>query len=122
VLWMMRGYFRGVPVALEETAMVAGLTREEALMRVAGPMVRGGLLATAAFTFLLAWNELVFALALTPEAGATLPSQLARFGDDPELWPRTAALGAVGTLPALLALVLMQRRLVRSLSFGFVRD
>jgi multiple sugar transport system permease protein len=122
VLWMMRGYFCEVPVALEEQAMVAGLTREEALIRVAWPMVRGGLLATAAFTFLLAWNELVFALALTPEAGATLPAQLARFGDDPELWSRTAALGAVGTLPVLLALVLMQRRLVRSLSFGFVRD
>jgi multiple sugar transport system permease protein len=122
VLWMMRGYFGQVPIAVEEMAMVAGLTREEVLTRVAWPMVRGGLLATAAFTFVLAWNELIFALALTQTASATLPAQLARYSDQPELWPQVAALGTVGTLPALLAVVLMQRRLARSLSFGFVRD
>jgi multiple sugar transport system permease protein len=121
VLWMMRGYFRDVPVALEETALVAGLTREQVFAKVVWPMARGGLLATAAFTFVLAWNELVFALVLTQGAATTLPAQLARYGEQPELWGRIAALGVAGALPIPIALGLMRRRLARSLSLGIVR-
>ena len=122
VLWMMHGYFRDIPVALEETALVAGLSREQVPLQVVWPMVRGGLLATAAFTFVLAWNELVFALVLTKDAAMTLPVQLALYGDESELWARIAALGVAGTLPVLIALALMQRRLARTLSLGFVKD
>jgi multiple sugar transport system permease protein len=122
VLWMMRGYLHEIPVALEEAAMVAGLRREQLPLSVLWPMARGGLLATAAFTFVLAWNELAFALVLIQDAAMTLPTRLAQYDSRPELWPRVAALGVVGTLPIFVALALMQRRLARSLSFGFVED
>jgi multiple sugar transport system permease protein len=121
VLWMMRGYFLEVPAALEETALVAGLGREQVFAQVVWPMARGGLLPTAAFTFLLAWNELAFALTLTGDAFATLPAALARFGQEPELWGRIAALGVAGMLPVPIALALMGRRLARTLSLGVVR-
>jgi multiple sugar transport system permease protein len=122
VLWMMRGYFRDIPAGLEEAALVAGLTREELPRQVLWPMARGGLLATSAFTFVLAWNELAFALVLGEDSVVTLPMQLAQFEHRPELWGRVAALGVVGTLPVLVALGLMHGRLARSLSLGFVRD
>jgi len=122
VLWMVLSYLRDVPIALQEAALVAGHTHDEMLLQVAWPMLRGGILATAAFTFLLAWNELAFALVLTGDNAATLPAQLARLDHGPELWPRVAALSVIGLLPALIAAALMHRRLARTLSFGFVRD
>jgi multiple sugar transport system permease protein len=102
--------------------LVAGLRREQLPLSVLWPMARGGLLATAAFTFVLAWNELAFALVLAQDAAMTLPAQLAQYDSRPELWARVAALGVVGTLPIFIALALMQRRLARSLSLGFVED
>lgn len=122
VLWMMRRYFREIPVGLEEAALVAGLRREQLPLRLALPLVGGGLTATAAFTFVLAWNELAFVLVLTGEGAATLPALLAQVEHRPELWGRAAALGVAGTLPVLIALALMQRHLARTLSLGFVRD
>jgi multiple sugar transport system permease protein len=122
VLWMMRGYLSEVPAALEETALVAGLNHEQVLRQVTWPLMRGGLFATTAFTFVLAWNELVFALMLTSDAAETLPARLARHGLQPEMWAENAALGVVGVLPILIAVALMHRRLARSLSLGFVKD
>ncbi len=122
VLWMMRGYLREVPRALEETALVAGLTHERVLSQVAWPMVRGGLLATSAFTFLLAWNELAFALVLASDYALTWPAWLARYESQPETWAPAAALALVGTLPVLVALALMHGRVARSLSLGVVKD
>lgn len=121
VLWMMRGYLRDVPQALEDTALVAGYGRDEIPRRVYWPMVRGGLVATSAFTFVLAWNELVFALVLAGDSVVTLPLRIARAGDAPEGWATLAALCVVATLPVLVAVMLMGRRLARSLSFGIVR-
>ena len=119
---MMRGYFREIPVALEETAAVAGMSAEQVRWQVTWPMVRGGFVATSAFTFLLAWNELVFALVLMPEETTTVPALLARMGRQPDQWAEAAALGAAGMLPVVIALALIGRRLARSLSLGVVGD
>jgi multiple sugar transport system permease protein len=121
-MWMMRGYLRDIPKTLFDAAEVAGLTDREIVTGVVWPMARGGLIATAAFTFLLAWNELVFALVLTGERAVTLPALLARTESRPELWTTLAGLSVIGIVPALVALLLMQRRLARSLSLGLVGD
>lgn len=122
VLWMMRSYVRDVPVALEEAAQVAGLSRNRIPLKVTWPIVREGLAATTAFTFLLAWNELVLALLLTGDSATTLPVHLAGLGDGPEHWDEIAAVSVVAMLPPLAALAMMPRRLVRTLSLGLLRD
>ncbi len=122
VMWMMRGYFRDVPVALEETALVAGLTRRQLPVMVAWPIVRGGFFATAAFTFVLAWNELAFALVLADEGATTLPVLLAEVGTGPEAWGGVAALCLAAIAPVIVALAVMHGRLARTLSLGLVRD
>jgi ABC-type glycerol-3-phosphate transport system permease component len=122
VLWMMCAYLNDVPPALIESALVAGHTRNEVLRSVIWPMTRGGLAATAAVTFLLAWNELALALVLAGDANAMLPARLALHDRRPELWGELAALSVIGALPALVATALLHRRLARTLSFGIVRD
>ncbi len=122
VMWMMRGYFRDVPIALEETALVAGLTRRQLPVMVAWPIVRGGVFATTAFTFVLAWNELAFALVLAGDSAMTLPVLLAEIGTQPEARGGVAALCLVAVAPVLVALIFMHGRLARTLSLGLVRD
>ena len=60
VIWMMRGYILDIPRALEEAALVDGLTPWQVLWQVVLPMCRAGLFATAIFTFVFAWNDFLF--------------------------------------------------------------
>ena len=61
-LWMLRGFVAGVPVELEEAAMVDGLSRTQAFLRITFPLLAPGLVASAVYAFLQAWNEFTIAL------------------------------------------------------------
>ena len=120
---MMKGYFQEIPRELEESAMVDGDTGFGAFWRVVLPLARPGLAATAIFTMILSWNELLFALILTDTKSAqTLPSAIAgRVGVLHIDWAEISAMGIVALLPLLIAAFAVQRHLVRGLSFGAVR-
>ena len=122
VVWMMRGYIQEIPRELEESAMVDGDTGFGAFWRIVVPLARPGLAATAIFTMILSWNELLFAVILTDTKGAqTLPSAVAgRVGQLVD-WAEISAIGIVALLPLLIAAFVLQRHLVRGLSFGAVR-
>ena len=76
--WMMKSYFQDLPVELEEAAMVDGDTRWGAFLRVALPLARPGLAATAIFCLIISWNEFLLALILTlTEQSQTLPIGIA---------------------------------------------
>lgn len=122
VIWMMRGYIADIPLELEESALVDGCTRWETLWKVVFPMVRSGLMATAVFTFVFAWNDFLFALILTRTDVITFPVQLTHyFGGQSNFWSKIAAMSVLGTLPIFFAVTLMQRYLVRGISLGAVK-
>lgn len=122
VVWMMRGYIQDVPVELEEAALVDGLTRWQVFRRVVLPMVRGGLFATAVFTFVFAWNEFIFALVLTRNEVTTFPVQVTHyFGGQSNFWSKIAAMSMLGTLPIFVVVAFLQRFVVRGISLGAVK-
>lgn len=122
VIWMMRGYVQDVPVELEEAALVDGLTRWQVFAKVVLPMVRGGLFATAVFTFVFAWNEFVFALILTRNEVTTFPVQVTHyFGGQSNFWAKIAAMSMLGTVPIFIVVAFLQRYLVRGISLGAVK-
>jgi multiple sugar transport system permease protein len=122
VIWMMRGYIADIPLELEESALVDGCTRWQTLWRVVVPMARSGLMATAVFTFVFAWNDFLFALILTRTEVITFPVQLTHyFGGQSNFWSKIAAMSVLGTLPIFIAVTLMQRYLVRGISLGAVK-
>ena len=122
VIWMMRGYIQDIPLELEESALVDGCTRWQVFMRVVWPMVRGGLFATAVFTFVFAWNEFIFALVLTRHEVTTFPVQVTHyFGGQSNFWAKIAAMSVLGTVPIFIAVALLQRYLVRGISLGAVK-
>lgn len=73
-VWMLRNFVADIPVALEEAAIVDGCTRLSAFLRVILPLLLPGLLTTAVFIFIGAWNEFVIAFFLTASRAATFPT------------------------------------------------
>ena len=122
VIWMMRGYIEDLPLELEESALVDGLTRWEVLWKVVFPMVRSGLFATAVFTFVFAWNDFLFALVLTRTEVITYTVQVTHyFGGQSNFWAKIAAMSVLGTIPVFFTVAVLQRYLVRGISMGAVK-
>lgn len=122
VIWMMRGYILDVPVELEESALVDGCSRWQTFWLIVVPVVRGGLFATAVFTFVFAWNDFIFALVLTRNEATTFPVQVTHyFGGQSNFWAKIAAMSTLGTIPIFIAVAALQKFLVRGVSLGAVK-
>lgn len=125
-IWMLRAYFTSLPVELEDAAMIDGASRIGALWRVVLPLAVPGLAATAIFTFLLSWNEFLYALTLLTDAQLrTLPVGIATSymtltmtADD---WSRLMAASVIAALPVFAVFLGMQKWLVGGLSAGAVK-
>jgi ABC-type glycerol-3-phosphate transport system permease component len=119
--WMMKGFIDAVPREIEDAAHVDGATRTAVLVRVVVPMVVPGLLTTATFTFLNAWNNLLFPLTFTTSMERrTLPAGLLLsfsgvFKTD---WGGLMAASVLTTLPLAVGFLFLQRALVRGLTAG----
>jgi multiple sugar transport system permease protein len=122
VIWMMRGYIEDIPIELEESALVDGLTRWQTFWKVVVPMARSGLFATAVFTFIFSWNEFLFALVLTRTEVVTYTVQVTHyFGGQSNFWAKIAAMSVLGTIPVFFTVAMLQRYLVRGISMGAVK-
>jgi multiple sugar transport system permease protein len=121
--WMMKSYFQDLPVELEEAAIVDGDTRWGAFLRVALPLARPGLAATAIFCLIVSWNEFLLALILTLTAKSqTLPIGIAgRVTQYTTYWGEISAAGFMACIPIMIFAFIVQKHLVRGLSFGAVK-
>jgi N,N'-diacetylchitobiose transport system permease protein len=123
-VWTLRGFVQGVPKELEEAAMVDGTTRFGAFVRILLPLIGPGLVATAIFAFVQAWNEFIIAYVFlhSPEK-QTLMVWLASFttlrGTD---WGPLMAGATLCALPVVLFFVLVQRRIAFGLTAGAVKS
>lgn len=122
VIWMMRSYFDSVPIDVEESAQLDGLSRLGVFWRMALPLSLPGLIATATFTFIFAWTEFLFAVVFTRSNAVTLPVVIAGYsGSQGSNWGQASALAVVATLPIFALGLLVQRHFVRGLTLGAVR-
>lgn len=122
VIWMMAGFIRDIPIELEESAMIDGASRWQALWRVVLPLVMPGLAATAVLCLVYCWNEFLYALILTGRDSRTVPVGISSFITNRDiLWGRIAAAGTVVLLPVMLFALAAQRHMVRGLSKGAIK-
>ena len=123
-LWMLQGYVAAIPVELEEAAEMDGANRLTILRRVVLPLLAPGLVATAMFTFVSAWNEFFLALVLlqSPEL-YTLPIALRSFlGAEGQTQLGPLAAGAVlATIPSLIIFGILQKKLTGGMLAGAVK-
>ena len=122
-IWMMKGFFDAIPDSLEDAARMDGCTRISALFRIVLPLARGGLVATAVFIGIAAWNEYLFALMFTnSQQSQTWPVGLALMVGEFQLpWGALSAGGVISIIPVLILFALVQQSLIRGLTAGAVK-
>jgi len=122
--WLLMGYFKGIPRELEESAMVDGATRLQALWMVILPIMLPGVISAALFAFTLSWNEFVYALTLAQtEAIKTLPvaivSQLVLA--DVYFWGPLMAAALLGSVPIAILYSFFLEYYVKGMTAGAVK-
>ena len=122
--WMLMGYFRGMPVELEEQAMVDGCTKIGAMLRILLPLSAPGLVASAIFSFTLAWNEFLLALVITMDQSAmTVPIKLSMMvAGDQYIWGQLMAGAVLASIPVGILYFIGQRFVVQGLAAGAVKS
>lgn len=123
MVWTLRGFVHNIPTDLEEAAMVDGASRVGAFLRIVFPLVAPGLVATAIFGFIQAWNEYIIAyVLLSSSSKQTLTIWLASFttqhGTD---WGGLMAGATLTSLPVVVFFLLVQRRVAGGLTAGAVK-
>jgi ABC-type glycerol-3-phosphate transport system permease component len=122
-LWLLRAFFAAIPLELEEAALVDGASRSRAVWWVVLPLALPGIIATGIFTFILAWNDFLFALVLiTSDELKTLPIGVNDlFNATIVDWGMIMAAGVMITVPTIAFFVAVQRYLIQGWGAGGVK-
>ncbi len=122
-IWMLKGFFDAIPLELEEAARIDGCTRLGALVRIVLPLARSGLVTTAVFVAIVAWNEFLFAMMMTTSQGSrTWPVGLQLMVGEFQLpWGPLSAGGILSIIPIIIFFALVQQSLIRGLTAGAVK-
>jgi multiple sugar transport system permease protein len=122
VVWIMIGYFEGLPVALEESALVDGATIWQAFRYVAVPLARPGIVVATILAFIFSWNNFIFGVVLAGRSARTLPVAVYNVLTFEQIsWGPLAAAALVVTAPVLLLTLFMQKEIVAGLTAGGVK-
>ena len=121
--WLLLGYFRSVPLELEEAALVDGCSRLSALVRIILPMSLPALAVVAFFSFTLAWSEFLYANVFVNSTDArTITTGLTLFiVEDVFFWGPMMGASCLATLPPIVVYLVFQRWVVKGLTLGAVK-
>ena len=122
-IWLLQSFFAEIPNELEDAALIDGCSYWQLFQKIMLPLVAPGLVASAIFCLLLAWNEFAFALTLTYTIKSqTLPIAIAGMTNDRgTLFGSMGAVGTVATLPVLAFAIYVQKYLVQGLTAGAIK-
>lgn len=121
-IWLLVSFFQDIPRSLEHSARLDGLSRIQVLRKVTFPLAAPGIAVTAVFTLIFCWNEFLFAYILTRKMASTVTVGVESFFTlQGILWGPVAAAATISVAPMLIFVLIMQRYMVRGLTFGAVR-
>ncbi len=122
-IWILTQFFRQIPRELERAAWIDGCTPFQSLYRIILPLALPGVASAAILIFIFAWNEFLYALTFTTtEASRTIPVGIALFPGIHELpWGEIAAASVIVTLPLVVLVLALQRRIVAGLTAGALK-
>lgn len=122
-VWMLKGYFDTIPRELEEAAIMDGMGRFGIFTKIILPLAKPGIVVTALFSFMTAWNEFILAATFLSEPTKfTLPVALQRYvGDYSTEWGRFAAGAILVSIPVMALFFALQKHLVGGLTAGSVK-
>jgi len=119
-MWLLRSFFQSIPVSIEEAAFIDGCTRFQTYRRVALPLAKPGLAASAVLIWVYCWNDFIIPITLTSSDSHRVVSTglyyyITIFGIE---WGLLMAAVALVLIPALLAFSFLQRSFVSGLTAG----
>lgn len=122
-IWLLKGFYDNIPVELEQAARMDGCTRFQAFYLIVMPLSAPGIIATAIYSFITAWNEYVYALTfLNSDEKLTLPVGLQRFFTEYATnWPGLMAASFIMSVPVVVMFLVLQKYFVRALTEGAVK-
>jgi N,N'-diacetylchitobiose transport system permease protein len=122
-VWTLRGFVANIPKDLEEAAMIDGCSRAGAFMRVTFPLIAPGLVATAIFAFIQAWNEFIFAYVIMQQNSKwTVNIWLASFITQQQIdWGGLMAGATLLAIPIVILFMMVQRFVATGLTAGAVK-
>lgn len=121
-VWMIKGFIDGIPIETEEAALVDGSTRLQVIRNIVLPMAAPGVVTAAIFSFIISWNEFLFALILTRRDAVTLPVGLQLFNAEEGVqWNLLSSAGLLIMLPMVVLALLVQKHFVQGMTMGAVR-
>lgn len=119
-VWMMRSFFKGVPVEVDRAAMIDGCSRWQVFWRVVLPLARAGVISVGLFSFMVSWNDFLFALVLNSRTDSMMiqPAISGLYNVREQSFGIMAAGTLLAAIPTMLLALLSQRYLVRGLTSG----
>lgn len=122
-LWLLHGYLQGIPVDLEEAAMIDGCSRLGSVRHIILPLAAPGIAMAGIYAFIHAWNQLLFPLVLLNDENLfPIPLALTRFaGQNVVYWNLMMAAGVLATLPVAMLFSTVQGVFVRGITAGAVK-
>jgi len=122
LVWMLMGFVEGIPRELEEAGVIDGASRFQCVTRIVFPLAAPGVMASGILSFILCWNEFLFALILMAEKKSTIPIVLAAMQTERGVMLGTLAAATVfAVIPMLVLSIAIQKYLVRGLTFGALK-
>ena len=123
VVWVMMGFFEDVPSELIDAGLIDGSSIYGVLWRIALPLVKPGLVATAILSVIFSWNNFAFSVVLAGPNTRTLPVAVFNLMSFEQFnWGSLAAAATMITLPVVVMALVMQRHIVSGLTFGAVKQ
>ncbi len=120
--WMMTSFFRAIPKELDESALIDGLSRFGAMLRIVFPVAMPGISATGIYIFITAWNEFLYAAVLTSSKVRTIPVALQNMvGEFQIAWGLLTAGGILTALPIIILFFFVQKQMISGMTAGAVK-
>jgi ABC-type glycerol-3-phosphate transport system permease component len=122
-VWFLTSFFRDLPPDLEEAALVDGTTRLGALFRIVLPLTAPGVFAAAILSFISVWNDFLFGLTMTADSSAqTVTVAIPLFNGEHQIaFGEVSAAAIIVTIPLVIMVLFLQRRIVSGLTAGAVK-
>lgn len=123
-LLLMRSYFQGIPVELEEAAFIDGATRFQAFCKIIFPQALPGVISTGLFTFIVVWQEYLYTLVLiNSEAKKTLTLSIADLMGQSAIysWGMLMAAAVLMVIPVLIGFVFIEKQLIAGFNVGAIK-
>lgn len=122
-IWLLKGFYDNIPIQLDQAARIDGATRFQAFVYIIMPLSSPGIIATAIYSFIGAWNEYIYAYTfLSRNDQLTLPVGIQRFfSENTTDWPGLMAASFIMSVPVVLLFLVLQRYFVRALTEGAVK-